>query len=626
MRLSLIASLAALGVSAASDNFDDDDLNFLRLLSSNASSNATMAPTTVAAVNTTVAPANTTVAPANTTVAPVATTVPPAANTTVAPMNTTVAPMNTTVAPVATTVASGNATTAAAGDATTVAAGDATTVAQEATTAASGGDDTTAAAEATTVAQEATTAVSGGDGATPVATTSAAMVGGTITAENLCTAATYTMWGLTPPEISATTEVIGMTCTNGNLTFTSAAQSAYFIGKLAVTEENQKKCTDNGGTFTKLACGDGDHQTGTIAWFNSDSTEAKMKMAALGLCCGYPTGFESKSLDVATNGGKLYNAGTFTIGEYSDSDCATPKDTVSFMVKELYGDTMELTWTIGSCIGPQGFSSGMESGYSRKIVAANGTDGTGSILAVHYFDDGCAHVIESDIHPLHGCQVESENRRKLQGDNATSAPGATYEKMTVAGSGAGVSELQIVSDSKLTFTDLPDFVDAEKVAFVDATANTILEAVKAAAAEGTSTIKSKYGTGKLALTSTRRRLSKRRQLAGHESEVFVVTETLVPVAKANDMKQALEDAKTNNGGLSQQALGDAVVDAVKADATLTSKVGNLTAPTVVVGVAEPTIPVSTPGGGGGGGSTSGATHEYLGFAAGAVLFASALIL
>jgi len=351
MRFPLLAGLAVLG---AATDFDDDDLNFLRQLSSNSSGNSS--------ATTTMAPANTT------TMAP---------NTTTMAATTTAAAGNTTTAAPTTTAASGG------GNATTTMA---------ATTTAGGSSETTTAAAATTTA-----------------------AGSSATA--LCAAATYTMVGLTAPATIGTagTNTFMLSC---SVSMTSATPSLpigmtnYGDG----TDANKARCTDNSGTLTEVKC-NGDNALSMFNSFSTQQKRAMVQyccgrdttynMASEVSMAGTPTTGASimrglytdsscataKTLDatasaieyqyVAMNGGTT-NPKTFAmdtchnvgyLGYMKASACnSTTPTTAGVYIQEVYIDA---ACTQGVMVGLASLKNCVMHGASTRMLGAhNGTSTT----------------------------------------------------------------------------------------------------------------------------------------------------------------------------------------------------------------------------------------------------------
>jgi len=331
MRFPLIVGMAAL--SGAVD-FDDDDMNFLRMLSSNATGNTTA--TTVPAGNTTVAP----------------TTVAPGGNTTVAPAgNTTVAPAgNTTVAPVVTTVASQSNGTVA----TTVPAG-------------------SPPKEDPPKENPPKENPPKGD---------------------LCSAGSYNLYGVMEGLPSAKSlaahakkqadKVIKVDCDFGNAEYPSAKMKAF--GAYVTTDANKKICTDAGGTTKDRKCSSSSEY---IRGYSTNSYEMLEGFGMLQYCCGKVSD-NPYSMDLQ---GDVVVSGTLFEGAYADATCTTAlKETdVSAStwtsITDHFDGGVSASLELQKCVtGSQRYHKGID----YKIVSCNETYS----LATFFFEDGCKEEAE----------------------------------------------------------------------------------------------------------------------------------------------------------------------------------------------------------------------------------------
>jgi len=464
-------------------DFDDDDMNFLRMLSSNSTGNTTA--TTVPAGNTTVAP----------------TTVAPGGNTTVAPAgNTTVAPAgNTTVAPVVTTVASQSNGT----EATTVAAGsppnDGNNDGNQQTEKPSndkGNDDD-------------------GDDDKPKATT-------------LCTATNYEHSSLKPPADKTITDnekankdkFLFSTCIGPKEPAKDSAASSHFAqyGSNAKTAANKAKCTGNGGTVEELTCG----SKNLTDWYNG-----RAHMYSVGVlqeCCG-----ASKSNQDITVPG-IKTSGTVSTNLYSDAKCTTPLKESDVSKNQWY--TLGLTqgsWTMGGCEGGMRYGG---AGWSLAGCNANGT------VLNFYFDSSCNTRMFTAELPLHAQCTERED---TEGNTTVTY----YQKDTCEGTEPTQKKVVTTVTSKFDETQLTAKLQttADKDAFRAAYQEATVAEYRAAlpAASSTATVEDEHiYTGLLAKSS--RRLAGKRQLAAGDTTATSILTVSLPAAAAD---QAKSDLATN---------------------------------------------------------------------------------
>jgi len=571
MRFPLLAGMAALATAADLD-YDDDDMNFLRLLSSNTSNATTVAATTAMASNTTAAAGNTTTA---------------AATTTAATGNTTMAA--TTVAQ--TTVA-GNQTTAAP-----------TTVAPTTPTPVSGGGDTNSVTLTTLCSAEAYTAL------------------------DMTSPATFAS--------DRTARVVSVSCTKGTdssgnpIAATGLNVNAATLfderGPLAGTQD--KACTDApvSGTVKKMTCAATD--SNYLANFNAmlkmakcDNTHGsfpicQMLRAELQYCCGNAAAVGVRGMSLIAP----KNIGAVTRGQYTDSGCTTAAKESDMKADQWFGHTvmfpgatdMTGTITLGEC-------TKMVGGMHVKMAMCNGTAEGGMHMIEAYMGEPttgkCDYLIMSQAQKNQACTLEqSSSRLRLLGAHNSTSTAKTYLKIMC--SAEAPAKLQFETQVATAFTGVTAAdldTPTKKTAFKTSYETKALEVYTAAVNSASALITAAHAYS--GLLAARRQLQEKRTLASHQVATGVVSTftTVVPYADATTVKAAVDTAKSS-GTMAPATLAATI------QTELSTAGFNVTATTSVV-VSDPVPDQAAAAPSGGGGSTSGTSVAQF-FGVGSALLA-----
>merc|ERR1719223_573009 len=574
MRLSLFAGVAALGAAAV--DFEDDDIQFLRLLSSNMSANGTQGMATTGSSS-----------------------------------------MMTTMMATTGSSSMGNTTTTAA----------ATT-----TTGGSSGNGTTSTAPAasTTTAPATTT---GGSSMTDGPTTTMKPI------ETACSAASYSALGMAsmaPPVLLTSVNTADLyfhvkgACTEGDTPTkttkcVSAEKCAKEWGADALTTANTAKCS-SGVSYT---CAN------LVTMLNAGDVSKNWKKMGLDRCClSSPASAIHGPTDL---GGTAVTGGNFEMQLFSDSTCATAL-TAAPALKFMGDGTFPVgaggfamteakkTIAMGSCAAYNYYGGGSY----MKISACNRTSGTAAMTAgdqgnwkffkEHFIDSGCQYRLAAVDEDQHFCSAQSDQ---------LSSNGTLHLKAVCSG-GTEVAN-KVIQTAISTDVTVSASTTCEVVTTLLTVMGTEIKVQVAAAAgsDATSVVLkngaltsgpkvSCAGVSNISRRLESRGLRARRRLSGHSQAAFV-TETVMPAAKAGSVKTLLDTAKSGSGVLSVATLQTAVAAKVAADTTLAA--GNFPVTVNSVAVSEPAIQLPQGTTTGGGGSTSGAATNVfgLGFGVAALL-------